>query len=38
VGDPASGAPDANQLGEIIDTIGYEIVARISRRVPVEYR
>lgn len=38
MGDSQSGAPDANQLGAIIDTIGYEIVARISRRVPVEYR
>jgi alanine racemase len=38
LGSPDSGAPDANQLGAVIDTIGYEIVARISRRVPVEYR
>lgn len=37
LGGEASGAPDANQLGELIDSIGYEIVARISRRVPVEY-
>jgi alanine racemase len=32
-----SGAPDANQLGALIDSIGYEIVARISPRVPVQY-
>ena len=38
LGDPRNGAPDANQLGSIIDTIGYEIVARISRRVPIEFR
>ena len=37
LGDPARGEPGANQLGELIDTIGYEIVSRISRRVPVEY-
>lgn len=37
LGDERSGAPDANQLGALIDTIGYEIVARISRRVPVDY-
>jgi alanine racemase len=38
LGDPATGAPSANQLANLIDTIGYEIVSRISRRVPVEYR
>lgn len=38
LGGPESGAPDANQLGELIGTIGYEIVSRIARRVPVEYR
>lgn len=38
LGDPESGAPTANQLGELVDTIGYEIVSRISRRVPVDYR
>jgi len=37
LGSPESGAPDANQLGAIIGTIGYEIVSRIARRVPVEY-
>ena len=36
-GPPQSGAPDANQLGEIIGTIGYEIVSRLSRRIPVDY-
>lgn len=38
LGDPATGAPGANELGDLIGTIGYEIVSRISRRVPVEYR
>ena len=37
LGPPQSGAPDANQLGEIIGTIGYEIVSRLSRRIPVDY-
>jgi len=37
IGDASSGAATANQLAAEIDTIGYEIVARISRRVPVEY-
>ena len=37
LGSHGTGAPDANQIGALIDTIGYEIVARISRRVPVEY-
>jgi alanine racemase len=37
LGPPESGAPDANQLGDLIGTIGYEIVSRLSRRIPVEY-
>lgn len=37
IGDPATGAPTANVLGEQAGTIGYEIVSRLSRRVPVEY-
>lgn len=37
LGDPDEGAPGANELGELVGTIGYEIVSRISRRVPVEY-
>ncbi len=38
IGDRASGAPDANELGALIDSIGYEVVSTISRRVPFEYR
>lgn len=37
IGETASGAPSANELAESIGTIGYEIVARLSRRIPVEY-
>jgi len=37
IGPPESGAPSANQLASTIDTIGYEIVARLSRRIPVDY-
>ncbi len=37
LGPPASGAPSANQLGDLTGTIGYEIVSRLSRRVPIEY-
>ncbi len=38
LGGPESGAPDADELGTLIGTIGYEIVSRIARRVPVDYR
>jgi alanine racemase len=37
IGSPESGAPSANHLAATIDTIGYEIVARLSRRIPVDY-
>lgn len=37
IGSREYGAPTANDLAASIDTIGYEIVARLSRRVPVEY-
>jgi alanine racemase len=37
IGNPASGAPTANELAATIGTIGYEIVARLSRRIPVDY-
>lgn len=33
-GDPATGAPSANDWGAACDTIGYEIVTRIGARVP----
>jgi alanine racemase len=37
IGPPSSGAPSANELAATIGTIGYEIVARLSRRIPVDY-
>ncbi len=37
IGLPASGAPTANELAALIDTIGYEMVARLSPRVPVDF-
>jgi alanine racemase len=37
IGRGIDGAPTANELADVIDTIGYEIVSRISRRVPVDY-
>jgi len=33
-GDPAGGAPSAEEWGDAADTIGYEIVTRIGPRVP----
>lgn len=33
-GDPATGAPSADEWGDAADTIGYEIVTRIGPRVP----
>lgn len=33
-GDPAAGAPSADDWGDAADTIGYEIVTRIGQRVP----
>ena len=37
IGPPETGAPSANQLAGSIGTIGYEIVARLSPRIPVDY-
>jgi alanine racemase len=36
-GDPATGAPSADDWAEAADTIGYEIVTRIGPRVPRAY-
>jgi alanine racemase len=36
-GDPATGAPSADDWGTAADTIGYEIVTRIGPRVPRTY-
>lgn len=36
-GDPATGAPSADEWGDAADTIGYEIVTRIGPRVPRSY-
>ncbi len=36
-GDPATGAPSADDWGVAADTIGYEIVTRIGPRVPRGY-
>ncbi len=36
-GDPAAGAPSADEFGASAGTIGYEIVTRISPRVPRRY-
>jgi alanine racemase len=36
-GDPATGAPTADEWGAAADTIGYEIVTRIGPRVPRTY-
>ncbi|MGW9630779.1 alanine racemase [Agromyces sp. NPDC055520] len=36
-GDPATGAPSADEWGDAADTIGYEIVTRIGPRVPRRY-
>ncbi len=36
-GDPATGAPTADDWGAAADTIGYEIVTRIGPRVPRTY-
>ncbi len=36
-GDPASGAPTADEWAEASGTIGYEIVTRIGPRVPRRY-
>lgn len=36
-GDPATGAPTADEWGEAAGTIGYEIVTRIGPRVPRRY-
>jgi alanine racemase len=33
-GDPARGAPSADEWGEAAETIGYEIVTRVGPRVP----
>ncbi len=38
IGPPDSGAPSANEQAASIGTIGYEIVARLSQRIPVDYR
>lgn len=38
LGAAETGAPSANELAASIGTIGYEIVARLSRRIPVDYR
>ena len=37
IGPTETGAPSVNQLAAAIDTIGYEIVARLSRRIPVDF-
>jgi alanine racemase len=37
IGNGADGAPNANELAQAMDTIGYEIVSRLSRRIPVDY-
>lgn len=37
IGPPESGAPSADELAATIGTIGYEVVARLSPRIPVEY-
>ncbi|GLI27995.1 alanine racemase [Agromyces rhizosphaerae] len=37
-GDPASGAPTADEWADAAGTIGYEIVTRIGPRVPRTYR
>lgn len=37
LGNGNDAAPSANELAEMVDTIGYEIVSRISRRVPVDF-
>jgi alanine racemase len=37
LGRPESGAPSANELADSIGTIGYEIVSRLSLRIPVDY-
>lgn len=36
-GDPAAGAPSADDWGDAADTIGYEIVTRVGPRVPRTY-
>jgi len=36
-GDPATGAPTADEWGAAAGTIGYEIVTRIGPRVPRRY-
>lgn len=36
-GDPATGAPSADDWGDAADTIGYEIVTRVGPRVPRTY-
>ncbi|GAA1942105.1 alanine racemase [Agromyces allii] len=36
-GDPATGAPSADDWADAADTIGYEIVTRIGHRVPRTY-
>lgn len=36
-GDPASGAPDAPTLADLLDTIPYEVVTGIAVRVPRHY-
>ncbi len=37
IGSATSGAPTANDLAATIGTIGYEVVSRLSRRIPVDY-
>lgn len=37
-GDPAAGAPSADDWGDAADTIGYEIVTRVGPRVPRTHR
>ena len=36
-GDPAHGAPSADEWGDAAETIGYEIVTRVGPRVPRRY-
>ncbi len=38
IGTPESGAPSANEQAASIGTIGYEIVSRLSRRIPLDFR
>ena len=38
IGPPESGAPSANEQAASIGTIGYEIVARLSKRIPLDFQ